>query len=64
MLLYTDGITEATDASGEEFGREKLGQFLLRSKGSEPAAILARLFEQITTGSQQDDLTAILVHLD
>ena len=64
LLLYTDGITEAADASGEEFGRERLGQFLLRSNGTGPSATLARLFEQITTGSQQDDLTAILVQLD
>ncbi|MGA8026428.1 MAG: SpoIIE family protein phosphatase [Bryobacteraceae bacterium] len=64
VLLYTDGITEATDASGEEFGRERLGQFLLHSNGSEPVAILERLFEHIATDSQQDDLTAILVRLD
>jgi serine phosphatase RsbU (regulator of sigma subunit) len=64
LLLYTDGITEANDRTGEEFGRDRLGQFLLRSTESEPAAILDRLFEQITTGSQQDDLTAVLFHLE
>jgi sigma-B regulation protein RsbU (phosphoserine phosphatase) len=64
LLLYTDGITEANHPAGEEFGRERLGQFLLRSNGSEPAAILDRLFDQIATGSQQDDLTAVLVYLD
>jgi phosphoserine phosphatase RsbU/P len=63
LLLYTDGITEANDSTGQEFGRERLGDFLLRSNGSEPAAILDRLFEQIKTSSQQDDLTAVLVHL-
>jgi phosphoserine phosphatase RsbU/P len=63
LLLYTDGITEANDLNGEEFGHDKLGQFLLRSNGSEPALTLDNLFEQITTGSQQDDLTAVLVHL-
>jgi phosphoserine phosphatase RsbU/P len=63
LLLYTDGVTEANDLNGEEFGRDKLGQFLLRSNGIEPAEILDDLFEQITTGSQQDDLTAVLVHL-
>ncbi|MFZ0592040.1 MAG: PP2C family protein-serine/threonine phosphatase [Bryobacteraceae bacterium] len=63
LLLYTDGITEANDPTGEEFGQERLGQFLLRSSESEPAAILDRLFDQITSGSQQDDLTAVLVHL-
>lgn len=64
LLLYTDGITEANDPAGEEFGLERLGQFFLRSSGSDPAAILDRLFAQITTGNQQDDLTAVLVHLE
>jgi serine phosphatase RsbU (regulator of sigma subunit) len=64
LLLYTDGITEANDSAGEEFGRERLGRFLLHSNGSEPALVLDRLFEEITTGSQQDDLTAVLVHLE
>ncbi len=64
LLLYTDGITEASDSEGEEFGREKLGRFLLHSKGGEPSVVLDRLFEEITTGDQQDDLTAVLVHLD
>jgi sigma-B regulation protein RsbU (phosphoserine phosphatase) len=63
LLLYTDGITEANDSNGEEFGGDKLGQFLLQSNRIEPAIILDRLFEQITTGSQQDDLTAVLVRL-
>jgi phosphoserine phosphatase RsbU/P len=64
LLLYTDGITEANDPTGEELGCERLGQFLLRSNESEPAATLQSLFEQITTGSQQDDLTAVLVHFE
>lgn len=62
LLLYTDGITEANDLGGEEFGQERLGQFLLRSNEREPATILDRLFDQITAGSQQDDLTAVLVY--
>ena len=64
LLLYTDGITEANDPAGEEFGRERLGQFLLRSSESEPGVVLDRLFAQITTGNQQDDLTAVLVYLE
>jgi sigma-B regulation protein RsbU (phosphoserine phosphatase) len=64
LLLYTDGITEANDSAGEEFGRERLGRLLLHSTGTEPAAVLEHLFKQITNGSQQDDLTAVLVDLD
>lgn len=64
LLLYTDGITEANDRNGEEFGRENLEQFLLRAEPQEPSVALGRLFEQISTGTQQDDLTAVLVYLD
>jgi sigma-B regulation protein RsbU (phosphoserine phosphatase) len=63
LLLYTDGIIEA-DVAGEEFGRERLEQFLVHSKAADPATILDRLFEQIAASSQQDDLTAVLVHLE
>ena len=63
LLLYTDGITEASDSAGEEFGGKRLGEFLLHSNQKDPAVDLDRLFEQITTGSQQDDLTAVLVYL-
>lgn len=64
LFLYTDGITEASDSTGEEFGRERLGQFLIRSNENEPASTLDHLFQQITTSNQQDDLTAVLVHLE
>jgi sigma-B regulation protein RsbU (phosphoserine phosphatase) len=62
LLLYTDGITEANSPAGEEFGQKRLGQFLLGANEREPAAILDRLFGEIATGPQQDDLTAVLVH--
>jgi phosphoserine phosphatase RsbU/P len=64
LFLYTDGITEASDVTGQEFGRERLGQFLLRSNENEPASTLDRLFQEIATNNQQDDWTAVLVHLD
>jgi phosphoserine phosphatase RsbU/P len=63
LLLYTDGITEADHPAGGEFGCERLAQFLVTSVETEPAATLDRLFGQITATSQQDDLTAVLVHI-
>jgi len=64
LFLYTDGITEAHDSDGEEFGRERLRQFLVRLNGTEPRSVLDQLFKQITTNNPQDDLTAVLVHFD
>ena len=64
LFLYTDGITEAHDSDDEEFGRERLRQFLVRLNGTEPSSVLDQLFKQITTNNPQDDLTAVLIHFD
>jgi len=62
--VYTDGIAEARAFDGEELGRERLRQFLVQSNGTAPNSALDRLFQQITTGTPEDDLTAILLHFD
>jgi serine phosphatase RsbU (regulator of sigma subunit) len=62
LLLYTDGITEAHDFAGEEFGQERLHQLLIDSNATDPASTLDQLFKRITTRSPQDDLTAVLIH--
>jgi sigma-B regulation protein RsbU (phosphoserine phosphatase) len=64
LLLYTDGITEAHDPAGEEFGRDRLLRFLADANDVEPTSTLDRLFERIATGNPQDDLTAVLVHFE
>jgi sigma-B regulation protein RsbU (phosphoserine phosphatase) len=64
LFLYTDGITEAPGLDGEEFGRERLRQFLIQSNGTEPKSTLEWLFKQIRTADPKDDLTAVLVHFD
>lgn len=63
LLLYTDGIIEATVGNGEQFGPERLVQFLLNTKHLEPGDLVAQLFEQISTSAQEDDLTAVLVQI-
>lgn len=61
LLLYTDGIIEASVRDGEQFGRERLVEFLLNTNHLEPADLIAQLFAQIATGAQEDDLTAVLI---
>ena len=63
MLIFSDGITEARDASGEEFGEERLGG-LLRDLWNLPAmhvceAILAQVAQFGRGCPQADDLTLI-----
>ncbi len=60
LLLYTDGITEAVGADGQEFGLERLERLLLNTNSLEPAAFVERLFREISTAAQQDDLTVVL----
>ncbi len=55
-----DGIVEANDRDGREFGRDRLELFFLNSAGQQPIEFMDELFQKIATGAQQDDLTAVL----
>ncbi|WP_369211588.1 SpoIIE family protein phosphatase [Streptomyces flavofungini] len=64
LLLYTDGITEARDADGEQFGEERLAD-ALTSAAHQPAAhdaidALTRAVRTFTGGRHIDDDQAIL----
>jgi phosphoserine phosphatase RsbU/P len=62
LLLYTDGILEAANAAGEEFGPHRLSTLLLGDSrlGSEEAAdhIISSL--KLWSKSQNDDLTILI----
>lgn len=60
LVLYSDGVTEATSADGEEFGESRLAQALQNSR--DLPALLSGTVEQIRTfcgGKPQDDLTLV-----
>jgi sigma-B regulation protein RsbU (phosphoserine phosphatase) len=62
LLLYTDGIIEAANAGGEEFGYERVGN-LLRASAKMAAEEAADLIVNTVSGwssSQSDDLTVIV----
>ena len=64
LLLYTDGITEATDADLEMFGEERLQQLLQQhAAGSAQSVLDAALAElvQFTGRPHQDDDVSLLV---
>jgi sigma-B regulation protein RsbU (phosphoserine phosphatase) len=66
LVLYTDGITEATtQPSGEEFGEERMVDLLVRYRGRQPSVIIDQVFaavEQLTgASSQEDDQTVVVV---
>jgi serine phosphatase RsbU (regulator of sigma subunit)/HAMP domain-containing protein len=65
IVLYTDGVTEARNAAGEEFGIDRL-ETIVREKGDLPAA---ELLEQIKAEvlafasgvMQHDDITLVVL---
>jgi serine phosphatase RsbU (regulator of sigma subunit)/catechol 2,3-dioxygenase-like lactoylglutathione lyase family enzyme len=63
LALYTDGVTEAFDDAGEEFGEQRLVDALRRHRESPPEALLASLVAEVRSFSpreQHDDLTLIV----
>jgi serine phosphatase RsbU (regulator of sigma subunit) len=63
LVLYTDGITEARGADGEEFGEARLLD-TLRSYGHLPVGPLLQAVvgavKEFTNGEQQDDITLVI----
>jgi len=63
LALYTDGVTEAFDDAGEEFGEERLLDALCRHRDRPPESLLASLLNEVRSFSpheQHDDLTLIV----
>ncbi len=67
LLLTTDGITEAADAAGEEFGEQRVIDGALRARSLGAYAIRTRILEDVTAycGAQfADDASLIVMTLD
>jgi sigma-B regulation protein RsbU (phosphoserine phosphatase) len=62
LLLYTDGILEATDASGKFFGQDSLSNLLRQTSGLTPSAVADRIIASVGQWavSQDDDLTVLV----
>lgn len=61
--IYTDGITDTTGHSGEEFGEARLVETLRKNQHLEAACILQNVekaAEQFRFGEQEDDLTLVV----
>jgi serine phosphatase RsbU (regulator of sigma subunit) len=65
LVVYSDGVTEALDVDGQEFGEERLVELLQQHHHEEATAILDRIIERVQTFSrgvsQHDDVTAMVV---
>lgn len=65
LVLYTDGVTEALDSMGEEFGIERMTQAIISGAPRGASAILeqltADLKEFVGEAPQHDDITLIVI---
>ncbi len=64
LLLYTDGVTEAMNSDGQEFGRERLVELASLNLTLSAANLHAKLMKEVTSfcgGNLQDDFTLVVV---
>jgi sigma-B regulation protein RsbU (phosphoserine phosphatase) len=64
ILLYTDGVTDALDAQGQEFGLERLRRIMLdhcNASAADLAAALDRAVTEFTSAAAHfDDITVVV----
>lgn len=65
MVLYSDGVTEAHNVAGDEFGEERMVKVLQDNYQETAAVILDKLIEEVRVfahgAEQYDDITALVV---
>jgi phosphoserine phosphatase RsbU/P len=68
VFFCTDGLTDAYDIRGEQFGVERLYLFCVENRLAPPSDLLEKVFAAVDTFSagceQQDDMAATLFHFE
>ena len=67
LLLFTDGVTEARDAAGEEFGEQRLQECLRSYAGCNAAELRTLILDEVTefcAGKFDDDATLMVLIAD
>ena len=67
LLLFTDGVTEARNAEGEEFGDQRLLECLRSYAGRNATALRTLILDEVTEfcdGNFDDDATLMIVIAD
>jgi sigma-B regulation protein RsbU (phosphoserine phosphatase) len=63
LVIYTDGVTEANDADGNEFGEDRLAEVVRKTNGRTSGDVLTaiqREVQKFSYGEQFDDLTLVV----
>jgi Serine phosphatase RsbU, regulator of sigma subunit len=65
LLIYTDGLTEARDTHGDEYGMERVKDFAFTYRDRDPRSLVTACVENLerfkSGGKQTDDLTIMAV---
>jgi phosphoserine phosphatase RsbU/P len=67
LVLYTDGITEAGEQDGDEFGEERLRALLQKNPEARASELLPKIFSTIGDHCRQnfaDDATCLVLSVD
>jgi sigma-B regulation protein RsbU (phosphoserine phosphatase) len=65
LVLYTDGLSEAADGAGSEYGEARLMQFFKAQKSIGPVALTTACLEDLenfSSAPRSDDLTLMMLH--
>jgi serine phosphatase RsbU (regulator of sigma subunit) len=64
LAIYSDGVTEAANAQGEEFGEERLGQMIVERRDQPAGAIIDAVLDKVAewtdSAAPEDDVTLII----
>jgi sigma-B regulation protein RsbU (phosphoserine phosphatase) len=65
IVLYTDGVTEAVNKEGEEYGRERLARAVLDAQNLSAREMISRLHKDVIDWTQgrgaDDDITFFII---
>jgi sigma-B regulation protein RsbU (phosphoserine phosphatase) len=65
LLVYSDGVSEAANLKGEEFGLDRLSQVVVKNLASSAAGLRDKVESSLSTFTQTapagDDITLVIV---
>ena len=64
LLLYSDGVTEAANSAGDEFGEHRLARALRESTSRTAADLVREIVDAVSAfsgASRADDITVVAI---